>query len=61
LRDCLEAELRSLIAEAEVQAEKDWIRKQDAAELATLFGVRFDRTMRVLGLAGLFLRNRGEG
>jgi len=46
--DGLEAKLVAIKAMADVFAEKDWIRKQPAAEIAVLFGVVSDKAFRVL-------------
>lgn len=43
----LEKSLRALIAQAEVFAEKDYLRKQDASELAVLHGVGVDKVFRI--------------
>lgn len=45
--DYLEKSLRALIAQAEVFAEKDYLRKQDASELAVLHGVGVDKVFRI--------------
>lgn len=44
----LEANLRALKAQAEVFADPDWIRKQDASEAAVLHGVQTDKAVRLL-------------
>lgn len=46
--DGLEAKLVAIKAMADVFAEKDWIRKQPASEIAVLFGVVSDKAFRVL-------------
>ncbi len=61
LSECLEASLRSLIAQSRFAADPEWIRRQPAGELAVFFGALFDRTMRMLELLPAFLRDRGEG
>lgn len=46
--DGLEAKLLAIKAMADVFAEKDWVRKQPASEIAVLFGVVSDKAFRVL-------------
>ncbi len=48
LFDLLRANLRALIAQAEVSAEKDYLRKQSGENLALLQGVLHDKTVRML-------------
>lgn len=43
----LEKSLEALIAQVEVFAEKDYLRKQDASELAVLHGVGVDKVFRI--------------
>ncbi len=61
LMEHLEASLRSLIAQSKQMADPEWIRRQPAGDLAILFGVLTDRTMRILELVPVFLGDRGEG
>ena len=44
----LDANLRSLRAQAEVFADKEWLTKQSADELAVLHGVQTDKAIRLL-------------
>lgn len=44
----LEAQLMATKAMADVFADKDWIRKQEASQIAILFGVISDKTYRIL-------------
>lgn len=44
----LEAQLMATKAMADVFADKDWIRKQEASQVAILFGVISDKTYRIL-------------
>lgn len=44
----LEAQLTATKAMADVFADKDWIKKQTASEIAILFGVISDKTYRIL-------------
>lgn len=44
----LEAKLIAIKAMADVFADKDWIKKQPASEIAVLFGVVSDKAFRVL-------------
>lgn len=48
IMDGLEAKLLAIKAMADVFAEKDWVRKQPASEIAVLFGVVSDKAFRVL-------------
>lgn len=61
LMECLEASLRSLIAQSQRMRDPEWIRRQPAGEIAVLFGILFDSTFRILELLPAFLRSRGEG
>lgn len=52
LLDYLTASLRTLKAQVEVFADKEWLAKQPASELAVLHGVITDKAVRLLeGLA----------
>jgi len=44
----LEASLEATKAMAHVFADKEWIKKQNAAEIAVLYGVIQDKTFRIL-------------
>ena len=44
----LDANLRSLKAQAEVFADKEWLKEQSADELAVLHGVQTDKAIRLL-------------
>ena len=50
-RDYLEKGLKALLAQIEVSSDPDWIRTQNAADLATLHGVLFDKLARVFDAA----------
>lgn len=43
----LEKSLGALVAQVEVFAEKDWIRKQEASDLAVLHGVGVDKVFKI--------------
>ena len=60
LMEHLETSLHSLIAQSKQMADPEWIHRQPAGELAVLFGILFDRTMRVFELAEVLLEDRGE-
>ncbi len=47
----LEKSLRATLAQLEVISDPDWIRTQNAADLATLHGVVFDKSVRVFDAA----------
>jgi len=47
----LEETLRTLLAQLKACADPEWIKKQSAAELATLHGVFFDKSVRVYDAA----------
>lgn len=47
----LEETLRTLIAQLKVCADPQWIKDQSAADLATLHGVFFDKSVRVFDAA----------
>ena len=61
LLEHLEGLLRSLISQSEHLREPGVLRAMRAKERAILFGVLFDRTMRMLELAPALLRDRGGG
>lgn len=44
----LETSLRGLIAQAEHFADKGWLAKQDAADIAVLHGVQTDKAIRLI-------------
>lgn len=44
----LDADLRGLIAVSELMADREWLRTQDAAALATLKGVSYDKVFKLL-------------
>lgn len=44
----LRTNIESLIAISRTTQEPDWIKKQDAAELATFFGVKHDKVVRLI-------------
>lgn len=46
--DNVEAELLTTIAMQDVFRDKEWLKKQSASELAVLYGVIKDKTLRVL-------------
>lgn len=48
LMELLETNVRSLIAISKTTSESDWIKKQGAAELATFFGVKHDKAVRMI-------------
>ena len=48
----LEANLECLVSAAEVLKDVAWLRKQNAADLAVLAGVTFDKTARLLESMG---------
>lgn len=48
LTTLLKTNIKSLIAISETTQEADWIKKQDAAELATFFGVKHDKVIRLI-------------
>lgn len=48
LLEYLETNLTTLKAQAEFFRDEAWLRKQDAAELATLHGVMTDKSVRLL-------------
>ena len=48
LLEYLETNLTTLKAQAEFFKDETWLRKQDAAELATLHGVMTDKSVRLL-------------
>lgn len=48
LLEYLETNLATLKAQAEFFKDETWLRKQDAAELATLHGVMTDKSVRLL-------------
>lgn len=48
LLELLEKNVRSLIAISELTADKEWLKKQGAAEIATLFGVKHDKAVRMI-------------
>ena len=48
----LEQNLKTLKAQSEVFADPEWIRGQDAQELAVLHGVLTDKTVRILEAMG---------
>ena len=47
----LEETLHAVLAQLKVCADPEWIKKQSAAELATLHGVLFDKSVRVFDAA----------
>ncbi|MDP9439870.1 MAG: helix-turn-helix domain-containing protein [Actinomycetota bacterium] len=61
LMECLEASLRSSIAQARQMQDPEWIRRQPAGELAVLFGIAFDGTLRTIELLPAFLRSLRDG
>jgi transposase-like protein len=61
LMECLEASLRSSIAQARQMQDPEWIRRQPAGELAVLFGIVFDGTLRTIELLPAFLRSLRDG
>ena len=48
LMELLETNIRSLIAVSKTTSEPDWIKKQSASELATFFGVKHDKVVRMI-------------
>lgn len=48
LMELLEANIRSLVSIAEVSGDKGWLKEQGAAEIATLFGVKHDKAIRMI-------------
>ena len=44
----LEENLRTLVVQSQVFGDPDWVREQDAQELAVLHGVLADKTIRIL-------------
>jgi transposase len=52
LLDLVQANLRGLIAGAGLLQDETWLRTQNAADLAVLFGVTFDKTARLLEALG---------
>ena len=48
LLELLEKNVRSLIAISELATDPEWLRKQGAAEIATLFGVKHDKAVRMI-------------
>ena len=61
LMEHLEASLRSLIAQSEQAADPEWIARQRAGDLAVLFGILFDGTLRTFELLPAFLRSLRDG
>lgn len=47
----LEKSLRAILAQLDVISDPDWIRTQNASDLATLHGVVFDKSVRVFDAA----------
>lgn len=52
LLDYLHANLRALRAQAEVFADPEWLRDQEASQLAVLHGVQTDKAVRLLEAMG---------
>lgn len=52
LTDYLDKNLAALAAQAEVFAEADWLRTQEASDLAVLHGVMTDKAVRLLEAFG---------
>ena len=48
LLELLEKNVRSLIAISELATDREWLKKQGAAEIATLFGVKHDKAVRMI-------------
>lgn len=48
LMDLLEQNVRSLIAISEVTSDHGYLKEQSGAELATLFGVKHDKAIRMI-------------
>ncbi len=48
LMELLETNVRSLIAISKATSQEDWIKEQGAAELATFFGVKHDKVVRMI-------------
>ncbi len=48
LREYLEANLIAIRAQTNVFADEDWLRKQEASQLAVLHGVMTDKAIRLL-------------
>jgi hypothetical protein len=48
LLELLDKNIRSLVAISELTADKEWLRKQGAAEVATFFGVKHDKAVQMI-------------
>lgn len=48
LVELIEANLRGMVAVAQVMQDATWVRKQPASELGTFVGITHDKTMRML-------------
>ncbi len=60
LLELLEKNVRSLIAISELTADKDWLKRQGAAEIATLFGVKHDKAIRMIEAMNVGSGEAGE-